>query len=1472
MRAKKPIAKMSDKSEDRIMNFYIICDKDCYTLFPQNEYSMGRNSDIYLDILKVYTVNVEADKITLDNKEYKPGVHNVKLETANIKIIILKKEDYYLIDKKDISIGFDDYCDIKCNNSNIEFFLSLEDMELVSSKEYFVNGRLSEKQSIIRMQDVIVFDIGVSLCIIDNILVISSVFDIETGFTELERLPQKEDRRSDFHRSPRIILKEPDTKVSIAQPPTNEESNKQNLWKIIIAPLAMIAFTVVTYMLSAGGGMMIMMMGMSVITIITSLHSYFDDKKKTKERQKRKLEDYKKYLDEKYVSIYGLKKEQQESMNYHYPDMQSIMDMSKNTDRRIYEKTVYDFDYLTYRLGSGFVKPSFKIDYSEAELSKYNEEASKKVKALIAHYNHIENMPIKSDLMVPVGYIGDRKILIEQVQQLMMQIALFHSYHDIIFIPIFREEELKLWSWCKYLPHMKIKELNMRSFIYDQKSRDQILTALYQIIKERKADEESEKSKEKIYSPRYILFIMDLSLLLDHNIMEYINEDLSKIGISYVFTGDVIESLPEHVKTVVSYKGEKSARLMLKNKDFVNVEFQPLKSISIEEKLSFASSLAAVTHVQTLRNSIPDSVTFLEMYGVKKVEELNILNKWNINDTYKTMSVPLGLRGKDDVLYLNLHEKAHGPHGLIAGTTGSGKSELVQSYILSLAVNFHPYEIAFLLIDYKGGGMANLFKELPHLVGTITNLDANQANRALVSIKAELKKRQRVFAENDVNHINQYSKLFKEGKVSSPMPHLFIISDEFAELKAEQPDFMKELVSTARIGRSLGIHLILATQKPSGVVNDQIWSNSKFKIALKVQDIADSREIIKTPDAAHITQTGRAYLQVGNNEIYELFQSAWSGADYDPDQIGVKKENIVYEITDNGQYRTINSDLSGLEGAKKISSVPTELDVIVKLCAYIFNAIGIEKVPSPWLEPLKEVIYTKEIESTDFKYYWESEEGYEILLGYIDRPDRQLQEPLYIKPENAGHILVVSSPGFGKSTFLQSFAMNIIRKNRPDKAHFYLYDFGNSGLVALSDFPHVADYFTMDEDEKIKKSIRILTAVIKERKRILGESKHTNLSRYNESSENKLESIFILIDGFDALNDLKFSDLFNELLNTVARDGVALGIYIVATMSRINSMRLQLQANFKTKIAMYLFDKSDLSNIVGRSNITIEEIRGRAVIKLDEISIFQVTLPYEYENYSDYIAMIKEEVKAMNSIHKGNRAIKIPMLPEKLSKNNFMPYIDLSDNSSFVLGLYSESVSLAKFSLNKSFMLTSDNIATVGNYLALVEFNKEIFGYKLLILDPTYKIAKNRFPGVDRFNKGSDIENVSKTILEDLKKRIDEPDKDYPSWIVIIPDIVNFISNSAIKEADYKLLITEGAKYGVTLAFVGLYSDLVTSYDSNVRLSKQLVEQVFIGMRISDQDHTRYPYISNEPYLKPVEGHILRPEGYEKVMIVSGNE
>jgi len=277
----------------------------------------------------------------------------------------------------------------------------------------------------------------------------------------------------------------------------------------------------------------------------------------------------------------------------------------------------------------------------------------------------------------------------------------------------------------------------------------------------------------------------------------------------------------------------------------------------------------------------------------------------------KGMSVPIGVKAGGVLFNLDMHETGHGPHGLVAGTTGSGKSELLQTIIISLAINYHPRDLVFVLIDYKGGGMADVFKGMPHLVGTITNLEGNQTTRALLSIKSELLRRQKIFSEYDVNNIDKYQKLYYSGNNKEHMPaipHLIMIADEFAELKQDQPDFMKELVSATRVGRSLGVHLILATQKPAGVVDDQIWSNSKFKICLKVQDEADSKDVIKRPDASMIKEPGRAFIQVGNDEIFELFQSAYSGADYDPEDEMLKDENKakrIYRVYLNGKTEKI---------------------------------------------------------------------------------------------------------------------------------------------------------------------------------------------------------------------------------------------------------------------------------------------------------------------------------------------------------------------------------------------------------------------------------------------------------------------------------------------------------------------------------------------------------------------------------------
>src|SRR5699024_5780499 len=532
-----------------------------------------------------------------------------------------------------------------------------------------------------------------------------------------------------------------------------------------------------------------------------------------------------------------------------------------------------------------------------------------------------------------------------------------------------------------------------------------------------------------------------------------------------------------------------------------------------------------------------------------------------------------------------------------------------------------------------------LFNQLPHLLGTITNLDGAQSMRALASIKAELEKRQRLFGEHDVNHINQYQKLFKEGEASEPMPHLFLISDEFAELKEEQPDFMKELVSTARIGRSLGIHLILATQKPSGVVDDQIWSNSKFKLALKVQDARDSNEILKTPDAAEITLPGRAYLQVGNNEIYELFQSAWSGADYVPDQDDQEFiDTTVYAINELGQYDILTEDLSGLDQQKEVEKTVTELDAVIDYIADYTEQQKIEPLPRPWLPPLQERIYLPDIHEVDYTMAWEREKAPLMpTIGFADFPELQDQHPLSVDLAKDGHILVLSSPGYGKSTFLQTVVMYLARTHHPGRLHTYLLDFGTNGLLPLKDLPHVADTLMIDETEKIGKLMRRLQENMKTRKRKLSKHGVANIAMYEQASGESVPNILIVIDNYDSVRETDFVDDFNALITQIAREGGGVGIHLIISAGRQNALRMPLQSNIKVQIPLYLIDYTEVRSIIGRTELEIEEIPGRGLVKLEEATLFQTALPTKGEDALQVIAALQQEAKEMDAYWEGDR-------------------------------------------------------------------------------------------------------------------------------------------------------------------------------------------------------------------------------------------
>ena len=1248
----------------------------------------------------------------------------------------------------------------------------------------------------------------------------------------------------DYHRSPRIIYRGSEDKILINPPGQEPVKPSDELLKLIIPPLMMIGVTILITLIQPRGIYILATVGMSITTLIFSVRGFFKNRKKYKADKKERIDLYRLYLKDKAMELTRLEREQKEGMNYHFPTVLELTDLVESYNHRIYEKTPLHFDFLYYRLGLGKLPTSYELNYGQRERSGKKDALEEEGYVLYSRHKKIPDMPIPANLSHgPVGYIGPRNLVLEQLQLLVMQIATFHSYHDVQFITILPEEEKEQWSWMRWLPHAKLQELNVRGFVYNQRTRDQVLNSLNQILKLRRSQKEETSHKEStLFHPHYVVLVTDEKLILDHVIMEFFTEDPTDLGCSLVFVEDVMSSLSENIQTVINIKDRNTGQLVMEEGVLKETDFR-LDHFPVDyDKERIARTLAPLNHLQNLKSSIPDSVTFMEMYGAETFEDLQVSSRWEKNAPYKSLAVPIGLRGQGDLVQLNLHEKAHGPHGLIAGTTGSGKSETIQSYILSLAVNFHPHDVAFLLIDYKGGGMANLFKNLPHLLGTITNLDGAQSMRALASINAEIHRRERLFREFEVNHINQYQKKFKNGEAKEPLPHLFLISDEFAELKVNQPDFIKELVSIARVGRSLGVHLILATQKPSGVVDDQIWSNSRFKIALKVADRSDSNEMLHTPDAAEITQTGRAYLQVGNNEVYELFQSAWSGADYQPDKddMGIE-DHTIYLINELGQYEILNEDLSGLEDADEIKEVPTELDAIVHNIQLLCEEKEIPPVPQPWLPPLKERITLEELEEVQPTVAWEQEKPLSVLLGMADIPQAQKQEAVSINLAKDGHVLLYGSPGTGKTTFLQSAGMDLARKFSAKDLTMYLMDFGTNGLAPLSKLPQVADTMLLDQTEKISKFVRIMEKELNRRKKLLSDYGVGTLELYRQASDQKEPAIVILLDSYEAIKEEAYEAELFKLLVRISREGLSIGVHLLMTAGRQTNLRAQLYSNFKHQLSLPQNEASEVRVIVGATPLamTMEDIKGRALIKREEVDVIQLALPVSGANDTQVLNNLRKAVASLQEAWTGQRPSAIPMVPEELTMDAFLNLPTTQEavqNNELPIGLEFEEVQTIglPFDRFKHLLILSDKDAAmnaVTNHmikLLLHLFDKEI----VTIFDPIdeYRSFKD--------NVGNYLGNGMsyRTILDSLKERVLMARKQRRMFeqFVVVTDLGQFVADSNIEPNELALLMEEGHRVGLHFIFA-THKAYLSSYADIPKYMKTQLDTAIVAMKMSDQ-------------------------------------
>lgn len=559
-------------------------------------------------------------------------------------------------------------------------------------------------------------------------------------------------------------------------------------------------------------------------------------------------------------------------------------------------------DVLFVRLGLGNMPFQCEIKIPKKTFTLYDDALADRPKAIHDRYQILQNVPVGIDLMKHqlVGVVGDGKASTAAgvMRAIAVQIAANNCYTDVKLVFIGREAQMKSegeWGFARWLPHVWSESKVTRFCASSQSEITEVCYELSEIIRIR-SDNSKYSNDEEVITPHYVVFVEDLELLQNESVVKHLLAPEASYGITTVIMALSREQLPNACEDIIECRNNRGSVFNLGEGVSSGTELV-FDTISPQTAERFARKIASV-EVSEIESSgaIPDALTFLDMWKVKTIPELNILERWRKNRTYDTMRALIGQRAGSRDCFLDIHEKHHGPHGLVAGTTGSGKSETLQTYMLSMAINYSPDDIAFFVIDYKGGGMANLFSDLPHMAGQISNLSGNQVHRAMVSIKSENRRRQRLFNECGVNHIDSYTRLYKNGETSVPLPHLLIVIDEFAELKKEEGSFMRELISVAQVGRSLGVHLILATQKPDGTVDDNIRCNAKFRVCLRVQDRQDSNEMLHRPDAAYITQSGRAFMQVGNDEVFEEFQSGWSGAEYD--------EALAYGNTNIASIRT----------------------------------------------------------------------------------------------------------------------------------------------------------------------------------------------------------------------------------------------------------------------------------------------------------------------------------------------------------------------------------------------------------------------------------------------------------------------------------------------------------------------------------------------------------------------------------------
>lgn len=1115
--------------------------------------------------------------------------------------------NYEISDASQISIGRNTTNDISYNNQMVSGTHALlsrtQDGWVITDNDslngvYVNNQRV--KSALLKLGDV-VFIVGLRIIIGVNFISLNCLGrEIRLNDYKMKPLRPKlaklcGEMRDDglFNRQPRRRLALKQETIVIEGPPMSMNGNKMPL--VLRMGSSMVMGT--KSLISGNATMMLS----SVLFPLLS-NRYTD--KERKEYEERRTVTYLKYLNRKEEEINREREEEERILRINYPALSDVLKFSCNSER-LWERQKTDDDFLLLRIGTGDLPLLAKIDYPKERFSVEEDPLEQKMYALAEMPVFINDVPIQTSLLTDYvsGVSGAEQMRLAFVRHMVLYLVLTHSYDEVKVVFLGDEEQIRQFEFLRFIPHTWNDQRTVRFLAASESEAYQIGEFLKSELEEDLTGTGPQKNFLK-RRPYYVVFAADKRLFDTMEILKDVLNADQNVGVSIVAA---FENIPKECTKVfqMNATGQNSVSY-IKQPERENDCFilDPVD----DEKIQSSTLALANTSLRFLAQtySLPKTYTFLEMFGVGRVEHLNVLERWRQSNPIKSLATPVGVATDGSVFNLDLHQKFQGPHGLVAGMTGSGKSEFLITYILSLAINYSPDEVAFVLIDYKGGGLAGAFDapekglHLPHLVGTITNLDGAAIQRSMKSIQSELLRRQRIFREakslSDEGSVDIYSyqRLYRAGKVAEPLPHLFLISDEFAELKAQEPEFMDSLISAARIGRSLGIHLILATQKPAGVVNDQIRSNTKFRVCLRVQDKADSNDMLKRPDAAELKDTGRFYLQVGYNELFAMGQSAWAGAAYEPqDEIVTRPDDSVMVIDNVGQKLC-----AARPKVDKRDSGMTQLVAVVKHLSEIAATNGIHS-KQLWQPELPKVFDLEELRQGE---PIEECDPMTVYLGLLDDPENQKQFPMRIDFRTCQNLLVVGDSGSGKTVLIQNILFSLAKQLTPQKFNFYILDYSSRLLKLFKPLPHCGAVLQEEDSGSLDEFFKLIYSIITQRKQLFSELEIDSFEAARSIKDIPL--VLVVIDNFAGLTASKIGEAQSFKLQSYIKDCANYGVKFVIACSHLNEAPSRIRQELGSRICLHMKDKYDYSEILGcKVSYIPPEIPGRGLVNNDGVPL-----------------------------------------------------------------------------------------------------------------------------------------------------------------------------------------------------------------------------------------------------------------------------